>query len=42
MPAYTKESLESLRQRIDLVEVLAAHVDFKKAGASLQSPLSFP
>ncbi len=33
MPLYTPESLELLRQRIDLVEVLSSHIELKKTGA---------
>src|SRR5579863_6779082 len=33
MPLYTKESLDLLRQRIDLSEVISAHIDLKKAGS---------
>ena len=32
MPLFTKESLETLRDRIDLVEVLEPHLELKKAG----------
>lgn len=41
MAAYTKESLEALRQKIDLVDVLGAHIDFKKAGASYKALCPF-
>ena len=41
MAAYSKDSLEALRQRIDLVDVLAAHLDFKKAGASYKALCPF-
>ena len=33
MPIFSKESLETLRQRIDLADVLTAHLDLKKSGA---------
>ncbi len=33
MALYTKESLEKLRERIDLIEVLSSHVELKKNGA---------
>lgn len=33
MAVFTKESLETLKQRIDLLEVIAPHVDMKRAGA---------
>lgn len=32
MPSYTKESLEVLRSRIDLVEVVSPHVKLQRAG----------
>ncbi len=41
MPAYTKESLETLRQRIDLVDVLSSHIDFKKSGAAYKALCPF-
>ncbi|WP_059359011.1 DNA primase [Parachlamydia acanthamoebae] len=41
MPVFTKESLETLRQRIDLVDVLSAHLDLKRAGASYKSLCPF-
>lgn len=33
MPIFNKDSLETLRQRIDLFEVLSAYIDFKRSGA---------
>ncbi|MCE5319228.1 MAG: DNA primase [Parachlamydia sp.] len=41
MPIFSKESLETLRQRIDLVDVLSAHIDLKRAGASYKAPCPF-
>jgi DNA primase len=41
MPLYTKESLDLLRQRIDLPEVLSAHLDLKKAGSSFKALCPF-
>lgn len=41
MPIYTKESLETLRQRVDLVEVLTSHLDLKKAGAAYKGLCPF-
>lgn len=38
---FSKESLENLRQRIDLVDVLSAHIDLKRAGASYKAPCPF-
>lgn len=33
MPRYTKESLERLKSKIDLLDVLSRHVDMKRLGA---------
>lgn len=41
MVIFSKESLEVLRQRIDLVEVMSAYVDFKKSGASYKALCPF-
>jgi DNA primase len=41
MAVYTKECLEVLRQRIDLVEVLSPYVDLKRAGASFKACCPF-
>jgi DNA primase len=41
MPLYTKESLDLLRQRIDLPEVISAHIDLKKAGATFKALCPF-
>lgn len=41
MPIYSKESLETLRQRIDLVEVLNTHLDLKRAGAAYKGLCPF-
>ncbi len=41
MPFYTKESLEELRHRINLVEVLAGHVELKKTGGSYKALCPF-
>nr|NGY94195.1 DNA primase [Neochlamydia sp. AcF84] len=41
MPLFTKESLENLRQRIDLVDVLNAHLDLKRAGAAYKGLCPF-
>lgn len=41
MPIYTKESLETLRQRVDLVEVLNSHLDLKRAGAAYKGLCPF-
>ncbi|MBS0621601.1 MAG: DNA primase [Verrucomicrobia bacterium] len=38
---YTAESLEQLRQRIDLVEVLSPYVELKRAGASYKALCPF-
>lgn len=41
MPIYQKESLESLRHKVDLVEVLSSHVDLKRTGASYKALCPF-
>ncbi len=38
---YTPSSLDTLRQKIDLVEVLASHLDLKRAGASYKALCPF-
>lgn len=41
MVLYTKESLELLRQRIDLVEALSGHVQLRRSGASYKALCPF-
>ncbi len=41
MVLYSKESLELLRQRIDLPEVLGQHVELKRAGAAFKALCPF-
>jgi DNA primase len=41
MPIFNKESLESLRQRVNLVEVLSSYVELKRAGASYKGLCPF-
>lgn len=41
MALYTKASLETLRQRIDLVEVLSPHIELKKSGAAYKAICPF-
>lgn len=41
MPIFTKESLETLRQRIDLIDVLETHIDLKRSGASYKAICPF-
>ena len=41
MPLFNKESLESLRQKVDLVEVLSSYVDLKRTGASYKGLCPF-
>lgn len=41
MKTYTKESLELLRSRIDLIEVLSPYVDFSKSGAYFKACCPF-
>lgn len=41
MRTFSKESLEALRQRIDLVDLLSAHLDLKRSGASYKTTCPF-
>lgn len=41
MPIYTKTSLETLRHKIDLVEVLSSHIDLKRAGSAYKALCPF-
>lgn len=41
MPLFSKESLETLRQRVDLVEVLSTHLDMKRTGAAYKALCPF-
>lgn len=41
MPLYTEESLDNLRDKIDLVEVLASHIQLKRAGATYKALCPF-
>lgn len=41
MRIYTKESLETLRQRIDLVDVLSSHLELKRSGAAYKALCPF-
>jgi DNA primase len=41
MPSFTKESLETLRNKIDLVEVLSPYVRFSKAGSTYKGLCPF-
>lgn len=41
MRIFTKESLELLRQRIDLIEVVSSSVDLKRAGSSFKALCPF-
>lgn len=41
MVLFTKDSLNLLRQRVDLVEVLSSHVDLKRSGASYKGLCPF-
>jgi DNA primase len=41
MARYTKESLDTLRSKIDLAEVLGAHIELKRAGATLKALCPF-
>ena len=41
MPIFNKESLEALRQRVNLIEVLSSYVDLKRTGASYKGYVRF-
>lgn len=41
MPLFTKESLELLRRRVDLVEVLESHLELKRTGPSYKALCPF-
>ncbi len=41
MAIFNKESLEILRQRVDLVEVLSSHLELKRSGASYKGLCPF-
>ena len=41
MPLFSKTSLETLRERIDLIEVLSSHLDLKRAGSSYKACCPF-
>ena len=41
MAIFNKESLETLRQRVDLVEVLSSYVELKRSGASYKGLCPF-
>lgn len=41
MPIFSKESLETLRQRVDLVDVLSSHLDLKRSGAAYKGLCPF-
>src|SRR5262249_6950045 len=41
MPLYSQESIENLRQKIDLIDVLHSHLDLKRAGASFKALCPF-
>lgn len=41
MAIFSKESLETLRQRIDIVEVLSNHIELKRAGAAYKALCPF-
>ena len=38
---FTKDSLETLKQRIDLVEVVSSHIDLKRSGATYKGLCPF-
>ncbi|OJU81427.1 MAG: DNA primase [Chlamydia sp. 32-24] len=41
MRIYTQESLEALRQRVDIIDVISPYIDLKKSGASYKGLCPF-
>ncbi|MFA6916203.1 MAG: DNA primase [Parachlamydiales bacterium] len=41
MALFTKESLESLKQKVDIVDVISGHMDLKRAGTSYKGLCPF-
>ena len=41
MAVFTKDSLETLRQRIDLVDLLSSHIELKRTGAAYKALCPF-
>lgn len=41
MPIYAKESLDTLRQRVDLVDVISSHVEMQRSGAYFKARCPF-
>jgi DNA primase len=41
MPKYTKQSLEELKSRIDLVDIIGSHIDLKRMGTSYKALCPF-
>lgn len=41
MALFNKESLETLRQRVDLVDVLSSHIELKRSGSSYKGVCPF-
>lgn len=41
MPVFSKESLETLRKRIDLADVVSSHLELKRAGAAYKALCPF-
>jgi DNA primase len=41
VPLYTRDSLDRLREKVDLVELLRSHIDLKPAGAAYKSLCPF-
>lgn len=41
MQIFSKESLESLRHKVDLVDLLSSHIDLKRAGAAYKALCPF-
>lgn len=41
MPIFSKESLETLKQKIDLVDLLSSHIEMKRSGSSYKGLCPF-
>ncbi|MFT4551686.1 MAG: DNA primase [Chlamydiales bacterium] len=41
MPLFTKASLETLKQRIDIIEMISSHIDLKRGGTSYKALCPF-
>ncbi len=41
MPFFTTESLDTLRRRIDLADLVGSHIELKRAGAAFKACCPF-